>query len=488
MLTALGRYLPDWLVESRLSASLNANEQRELVERRFQANVSLAPYGGLAIILLLPFLAIADTERVAADLARAATVGLSDALIVASHAVLIASALLAFALKHPRVVANRRVAERLLTLHMVGMISGLLLLSIIAVITRGKFLRLSTLLVATNFVYIVQWQWRALINAFAFVFGTLAIFLFVAATSASRLFNFQEFLTLVGLCVISGAIVHRDRQIAYLEQYHESLRRAKLQEEISLAAKLQQSLLPSPWPATDAFAVLGMMRPAQDIGGDFYDHFTVADGAVCLVVADVCGKGIHAGLFAMSARSVLHTTALQPPAHGATANEPATVVAAANALLHEGNTELLFVTAVYARYQPATGTLAFVNAGHVQPLLIPRTGDVRWLDAPKGRALGVRGTQRYAAAEVGLQAGDTVLFITDGITEALDASFQEFGLARVRAAFQGVRCEGPEECIARLLAVVDAFTGGMAQSDDITCMALCHQPTPRTSTSVAAYP
>ncbi len=484
MLTALGRYLPDWLVESRLLGSLNTDERRELVERRFQANLSIAPYGGLAIILLVPFFAIVDSERVAADLSRAATVGLSDALIVASHVVLIISALLAFALKHRRAVASRRVAERLLTLHMVGLMSALLVLAIIAVVTRGKFLRLSTLLVATNFAYIVKWHWRALINASAFVFGTLAIFFSVPVVSASRLFNFQEFLTLAGLCVISGAIVHRDRKIAFLDQYHESLRRAKLQEEIDLAAKLQQSLQPSPWPATDAFAVQGMMRPAQDIGGDFYDHFTVEDGAVCLVVADVCGKGIHAGLFAMSAKSVLHTTSLQP-AQGATANDPARMVGAANAILHEGNTELLFVTAVYARYQPATGALAFVNAGHVQPLLIPRSGDVRWLDAPKGRALGVRGQQRYASAEVGLQAGDTVLFITDGITEALDASFREFGLERVRAAFESVRCDGPAECIDRLLAVVDAFTGGTVQSDDITCMALCHQPTPRTSTLAA---
>ena len=477
MLTALGRWLPDWLVESRQLARLSTDERTELVERRFQANLSLAPYGGLAIVILLPFFAVADTERIAADLARTATIGLSDVLIVASHVVLIVSALLAFALRHPRAVGNRDLAERLLTLHLLGLISGLLVLAIIAVITRGKFLRLSTLLVATNFVYIVNWKWRGLINACAFVFGTLAIFLFLPETSTSRLFGFQEFLTLAGLCVIGGAIVHRDRKIGYLAQYHESLRLARLQDEINVAAKLQQSLLPSPWPATSAFAVQGMMRPAQDIGGDFYDHFTAQDGSVCLVVADVCGKGIPAGLFGMSAKSVLRTTALQP-AQGATANEPALLVGAANALLHEGNTELLFVTAVYAQYQPATGTLAFVNAGHVQPLLIPRRGEVRWLDAPKGRALGVRGQQRYAAAEVGLQPGDTVLFITDGITEALDAGFQEFGLARVKAAFEGVRCEGPGDCIDRLLAVVDAFTGGMAQSDDITCIALCHQPTP----------
>ncbi len=475
MLTALGRCLPGWLVESWLLASLSTDERKWLVERRFQVNLSLAPYAGLAIVIVLPFFAVVDSERIAAHLAHSATLGLSGVLIVASHVVLVVSALLAFTLRHPRAAGNRPLAERLLTLHLLGLISGLLVLAIIAVITRGKFLLLSTLLVATNFVYIVNWKWRGLLNSCAFVFGTLAIFLFLPETSTSRLFAFQEFLTLIGLCVIGGAIVHRDRKIGYLLQHQESLRLVKLQEEINVAAKLQQALLPSPWPATSAFAVQGMMRPAQDIGGDFYDHFAAQDGAVCLVVADVCGKGIAAGLFGMSAKSILRTTALQP-AESATANEPAMLVAAANALLHEGNTEMLFVTVVYAQYQPATGILAFVNAGHVQPLLVPHTGVARWLEAPKGRALGVRGQQRYAAATVSLQAGDTVLFITDGITEAMDASFQEFGMERVKAAFESVRCEGPGECVDHLLAAVDAFTGGMAQSDDITCMALCHQP------------
>ena len=311
-LAALGRWLPDWLVESRQLARLRTDELTELAQRRLQANLSLAPYGGLAIVILLPFFAVADTERVAADLARAATIGLSDVLIVGSHFLLIASALLAFALKHPRAAGTRPVAERLLTLHLLGLISGLLVLATIAIITRGKFIRLATLLVATNFVYIVNWKVRGLINFCAFAFGTVAIVFFLTETNASRLFSFQEFLSLVSLCVIGGAIVHRDRTRSYLAQYHESLHLAKLQEEINVAAKLQQSLLPSPWPATSAFAVQGMMRPAQDIGGDFYDHFTAQDGAVCLVVADVCGKGIPAGLFGMSAKSVLRTTALQP--------------------------------------------------------------------------------------------------------------------------------------------------------------------------------
>ena len=475
MLTALGRWLPDWLVESRLLSRLSAAERTELTERRLQANLSLAPYGGLAIVILLPFFALADTERVEADLARSATIGLSDGLIVVCHVVLIASVLLAFALKHPRAAGNRPVAERLLSLHLLGLIAGLLVLAVIAIITRGKFIRLATLLVATNFLYIVNWKVRGLINGCAFAFATAAIVFFLPGTNAARLFNFQEFLTLLSLCVIGGAIVHRDRNIAYLAQYHESLRLAKLQEEISVASKLQQSLLPSPWPATTAFAVQGMMRPAQDIGGDFYDHFSVTDGGVCLVVADVCGKGIPAGLFGMSAKSILHTTALQP-SQGTAGTEAGARVAEANTLLHEGNTDLLFVTAVYAHYQPATGALSFVNAGHVQPLLIPRSGEVRWLDAPKGRALGARGTQRYAAADVALQPGDTVLLISDGITEAMDADFQEFGSARVKAAFEGLTCAGPQACIDRLLSAVDTFTGGVAQSDDITCLALCHQP------------
>ncbi len=475
MPNTLHRWIPDWLVESRHLAAASADEQAVLVARRQQANQSRAPYIGLALLLLSPFLLLLDGQRLQPGLVVLGLTGDYYLIAAACHVLLTLSALPALALNYRRVAANQRLSARLLKLHLYSFFTALLVLSVVTILARGAFMRIACLLVVTNFVYVVQWRLRAAINAISFVAGTALIFSFASLRGDPRLEHFVDLLTLVVLCVIGGAIVHRDRKLGYQAQYRESRHLSRLQDELHVAAKLQQALLPSPWPATAAFAVHGMMRPAQDIGGDFYDHFHFLDGGVCLVVADVCGKGVPAGLFGMSAKSVLHTAALQLP-RGHTGSDAGALVADANNLLHEGNTEMLFVTAVYAHYQPATGALSFVNAGHVQPLLIPRRGPPRWLDAPKGRALGARGQQRYAAADVELQAGDTVLLITDGITEAHDADLQEFGLARVKATFEGVVCGGPQACVNRLLTAVDAFTHGLAQADDITCIALCHRP------------
>ena len=217
------------------------------------------------------------------------------------------------------------------------------------------------------------------------------------------------------------------------------------------------------------------MRPAQDIGGDFYDHFRLPGGAVCLVVADVCGKGLAAGLFSMSARSALRSSTIEL-ARTTPLPDPGTVVARVNDLLHEGNPDLLFATALYALYEPSTGHLQLVNAGHVKPLLITRAGATRWLDVPPGSALGARAARTYSSFRLELQPGDTVLCLTDGITEALNATLEEFGAARVQAALEGLTHAGPVACGERLLAAVDTFTAGVAQSDDITCIALTHRP------------
>ncbi len=485
MLKILGRFVPDWLNESRQLARWDVEERRVLLVRGERANESVAPYIALVALVLFPFLLFIDIHRFETRSALPSNVQLLYVFAGASHVLLVLSALPALALRSPRVSGGSPLAGSLLALHLISFISALMILAAVTMIDRGNFLRLSALLMTVNFVYILHWRVRAAVNLFAFLSGIVVMVTFVtlAAVKTTEPQNFiEEFmgfsgiLTVIALSVIGGAIVHRDRTEGFIAQYHESLSLARLQREIRIAAQLQQSLLPAPWPTTDGYAVQGLMRPAQDVGGDFYDHFHVQDGAACLVVADVCGKGIPAGLFAMSAKSTIFATTLQFNRVVAT-QDPAILMVDVNNLLHEGNTDMLFVTAVYGHYQPASGRLIFVNAGHVQPLLLPNLGPAQWLDAPKGCALGVRSGQSYKSAEIELQAGDTVLFISDGVTEALNPDFEEFGSARVKSALEGIAYEAPAQCIQRLLAALDVFTERVAQSDDITCLALCHQPT-----------
>jgi sigma-B regulation protein RsbU (phosphoserine phosphatase) len=330
-------------------------------------------------------------------------------------------------------------------------------------------------LILINLIYVLPWHFRLSVNLIALGFSTYVIYWHGNRDLVQPTVTFSELLTLVSLCAVGGAILYRDRTRGYLLQHREQLHLARLREEISLAARLQQSLLPAPWPPSADFAVHGLMRPAQDIGGDFYDHFRLPGGAVCLVVADVCGKGLAAGLFSMSARSALRSSTIEL-ARTTPLPDPGTVVARVNDLLHEGNPDLLFATALYALYEPSTGHLQLVNAGHVKPLLITRAGATRWLDVPPGSALGARAARTYSSFRLELQPGDTVLCLTDGITEALNAALAEFGAARVQAALEGFPHAGPVACGERLLAAVDGFTAGVAQSDDITCIALTHRP------------
>jgi hypothetical protein len=255
-------WIPDWLVESRQLSGLSCNELGMLVARQQQANQSLAPYIGLAILILSPFLLLLDIERAESGLFAFGLTGRSYLIAAVCHGILALSAVPALALKHRSLAANSPLAARVLRLHLNSFFLGLLALSSIAVLTHGAvFMRAACLLIVTNFLYIVHWRLRAAVNAASLASGTALIFTLAPLTGIQRMVTFVDLLTLVLLCVIGGAIVHRDRTAGYLAQYRESLHLARLCDEIHVASKLQQSLLPTPWPATPAFSVEGMMRP-----------------------------------------------------------------------------------------------------------------------------------------------------------------------------------------------------------------------------------
>jgi len=473
---SVARWISKVLGEEAYLAKLSPEERRAVEERSFQDDVDLAPYIGYACLIFMVSFVLVDIERYKTYQLNLSVVGLFFWLALVCHVMVGASIVPALMLKSARYAHDRPALARLLKLHQSFLIWALLILSITALIVNARFIRLPSLLVLVNLIYVLPWRFRHTINVLALTASSLVIFFQPMHKVELPFVAFGEVLTLFSLCALGGTAIYRTRVQGYLAQYRESLYLSRLREEISVASQLQQSMLPDPWPASQMFAVHGLMRPAQDIGGDFYDHFGIQNGAVCMVIADVCGKGIPAGLFSMSAKSALHATTLQSSSLPIDL-DPGALVAGVNELLNEGNKDMLFVTAIYALYEPSTGQFDFVNAGHVKPILLSSDGHARWLDSPKGTALGARPNRRYAAAHLELQPGDTVLMITDGVTEALNDQFEEFGLDRVMAALDGTVTSSAKDCIDRLLAAVDTFTGGVEQSDDITCMAICHRPT-----------
>ena len=258
------------------------------------------------------------------------------------------------------------------------------------------------------------------------------------------------------------------RTLDHLAEWREALasrdQLVALQNELSIASQLQQSILPAIPPETDGCEVSANMEPARNVGGDFYDYFKL-DNEVGLVVADVSDKGIPASMFMMSSR-----TALKGAAIGV--REPQMVLTEVNNQLQQDNPTFMFVTLIYALFNPETGLLTYSIAGHDPPMLVSADGTVTELPLTKGIALGIAADVVYTQESVTLEPGDTVVLFTDGVTEAMNADNQQFGLGRLTEVFEGKPPENATEANEAVFEYVRNFAGDAPQSDDITCLTL----------------
>ncbi|WP_439813788.1 SpoIIE family protein phosphatase [Zavarzinia sp. CC-PAN008] len=247
----------------------------------------------------------------------------------------------------------------------------------------------------------------------------------------------------------------RRRQSAYLA----------LRQELDIAGRMQQSILPTRFPRGPEFRMHALMRPQRDIGGDFYDVLALKNGQLGLVVADVSGKGIPAALFMAISRTVLRATALS-------GLSPAETLATANDILSVDNPAEMFVTLFYAIYDPPTGRLLYCNGGHNPPLIRRADGRVDELRGAGGIALGMMDGLPYDEAENHLAPGDTLLIYSDGVTEALNPAQEEFEMARLSGHLGANPETDPEALVRAIVAEVDRFAAGAIQADDITVLAL----------------
>ncbi|MCY3576612.1 MAG: SpoIIE family protein phosphatase [bacterium] len=258
------------------------------------------------------------------------------------------------------------------------------------------------------------------------------------------------------------------RTLEHLAEWREALssrdQLVALQNELSIASQLQQSILPKKPPVSDEFEVSANMEPARNVGGDFYDYFNLEDH-IGLVVADVSDKGIPASMFMMSSR-----TALKGAAIGV--REPHMVLSEINNQLQQDNPTFMFVTLIYALFNPSTGSLTYSIAGHDPPLLISADGSVTELPLTKGVALGIAPDVVYTQESVTLAPGDTVVLFTDGVTEAMNTDNQQFGLERLTEVFEGKSPTSALEANEAVFNQVRIFAGDAPQSDDITCLTL----------------
>jgi len=245
---------------------------------------------------------------------------------------------------------------------------------------------------------------------------------------------------------------------------HEMEGKQARQQELAVAARLQQSILPRRLDLGAGWDMAAFMKPARDVGGDFYDWFPTRDGRVALVVADVSGKGVPAALFMAVSRTLIRASVLA-------GGSIETALSSANAQLEAENDEAMFVTVFLAELDPKAGTLRYVNAGHCDGCLRRAAGGLEILGTT-GPAVALLPAVPYRAETVAIGPGDLLLLSSDGVSEAFSVGDELFGDARLAEVLRLQPMASAAGALDAVAGAVAAFAAGAEQSDDITCLAL----------------
>ena len=270
-----------------------------------------------------------------------------------------------------------------------------------------------------------------------------------------------------GICEVCHAPVDSELlQMDYtatvcLGHYSETELR-QLESELELSQVIQRAVLPQRVPSIAGFDIAAFSRPAQIVSGDYFDFLQFKDGTHGIVVADVSGHGVSAGMLVTSLQMAFHTLAPEN-------NSPAAVLERINHIYIHNINFSTFVTVFFASLDPKTKMLSYANAGHNPPLIYrPSTNEMIWLK-PTGAAVGLMEYFNVRPASVQLMPGDIVILYTDGITEAINPPGNEqFGfdrLAEVIRRNQNLPAEGLSNKVRQALS---EFTQASLPADDIT--------------------
>jgi sigma-B regulation protein RsbU (phosphoserine phosphatase) len=269
----------------------------------------------------------------------------------------------------------------------------------------------------------------------------------------------------------------------------EASHRERLNREIEIAKEVQEHLFPQVYPKVEGVELAGFCRTAQQIGGDYYDFIALENGRLGIAIGDVSGKGISAALLMASIRSALHGLT-----YSGFLDLPV-LMQSMNHIAYESSADNRFTTFFFAEYDPATRQLHYVNAGHDAPILLraapakldgncdpPCVCDVLNLDLG-GPVLGVFPELAYQQGRLELKIGDVLIAYTDGLSEAINAQYEEWGSERILQAAQETAQLPAREIVSQLINGADQFTAGAPQNDDLTIIVVkiieCSSSVPR---------
>ena len=248
--------------------------------------------------------------------------------------------------------------------------------------------------------------------------------------------------------------------------YRETMEKARMEQEMRIAAEIQQALLPKAGHSGAFFRTSASSIPCRSIGGDFYDYVDLPTGAFGFALGDVAGKGPPAALLSAMMQGIF-------AAQAAASDTPCQTIARVNLALYKRGIESRFVTLMYGSLEP-DGRLTYCNAGHNPPLVVGKAG-VRRLEVG-GPIVGLFEHAVFEEETVQLAPNDWLIVFSDGVSEAMSANGDEYGEERILAVVDRDTSLAPADLLQAIFADVRTFTKGAPQSDDITALVLRYGP------------
>ena len=257
------------------------------------------------------------------------------------------------------------------------------------------------------------------------------------------------------------------RTLQYVDEVKRvTAEKERIGAELGLATDIQASMLPHIFPAfpmRSEFDIYASMDPAKEVGGDFYDYFLIDDDHLCLVIADVSGKGVPAALFMMASKIILQSVAML-------GNSPAEILRRANEAICSNNEAQMFVTVWLGILELSTGRLTAANAGHEFPALRQPGGGFELYKDRHGFVIGGMEGVKYREYEIQLEPGSKLFVYTDGVAEATSAEQELYGTERMIDALNADPDAAPQQILKNVRASVDGFVKDAEQFDDLTML------------------
>jgi sigma-B regulation protein RsbU (phosphoserine phosphatase) len=298
------------------------------------------------------------------------------------------------------------------------------------------------------------------------------IVLFFFDQARPQINTFIPATALVSILGVAGFVFIFEKLV---EERQTSASKELIESELRIASDIQMGIVPKtfpPFPNLPEIELYAVLKPAREVGGDLYDFFLIDCDHFFFAIGDVSGKGMPAALFMAVTRTLLKANA-EPGI------SPDITLKRVNDVLCRGNDASMFVTVFCGILNIRTGEVVYSNAGHNPPYVYRSNGILETVRMPEGMALGVMEDISYGQDRLVLGRGDAMIAYTDGVSEAMDISFNQYSTERLEKTIETGATTESRGIIRHIMEDVERFAAGAEQSDDITILSLTYTPEPQ---------